>query len=83
MSMMGMLEMWPRDVKMHYSRHLAAGTIIVALWPRKTYEQRVYRMKRHLHFYQRLLRHIVKMHPEVSTDPWLKKIIGAPGSGEG
>ena len=83
MSMTGLRENWPLEVRLHYFHHLKAGTLVVASWPRGTPDERTYRMNRHFHFYQRLLCHIAKMHPDVFTDPWLKKIIGAPGSGEG
>ena len=69
MSMIGFTENWPHEVRMHYLRHSTAGTLICYKMPRDTPRQRCERMRRHLHFYQRLLRHIVKMHPGVFTDP--------------
>jgi len=65
MSMMGSIEKWPRYVHLHFFRHYKKGALITSAMPVGTFEQREERARLHMCFYHRLLRHMVKMHPEV------------------
>ncbi len=77
------IERWPRRVRDHHNRHFKAGVMALSTMPTKTRGERYVRAMRGLRFHFRLSRHLVRSHPDVFNDPWLRRVIAPPGSAGG
>ncbi len=82
-TMADFMESWPLAIRKHYMRHYQAGFQAIVNMSSNSADEREEKVFALFKLHRRVLIHIVKMHPNVFNDPWLRKLIAPLGSAGG